>query len=81
MNAALEGGNTGTEVLFKSLGEGVMCSTETGYNCVGQNEEGSGESMCKIDVATEGCIYGCSQRVNRRGAGSRTERKLWTLGV
>ena len=43
-----------------------MCSTETGCNCVGQNEEGNGESMCKIDAATEGCIHRCGQRVNKR---------------
>ena len=46
-----------------------MCSTETGCNCVGQNEEGNGESMCKIDVATEGCIYRCSQGVDKGDAG------------
>ena len=55
-----------------------MCSIETGCNCVGQNEEGSGESMCKIDVATEGYMYRCSQRVNKRD----TRLGLWLeLGV
>ena len=34
--------------------------------------------MCKIDVATEGCIYRCGQRVNKRD----TRLGLWLeLGV
>ena len=55
-DATLDGGNTGTDkgTLQVPGGGGVMCSTETGCNCVGQNEEGGGGSMCKIDVATKG---------------------------